>query len=212
MFRYEAHVVALGIVVLAAALLDRRLLSDLPAAGGIDRRVRAAAALALLAITPLADRAVRSAARVPGATANIYEQQYQMGLFLKEYYAGAPVALNDIGAPSYLAGVQVMDLVGLASMDVAAVRRAGLYSPLMVDDLARDRGVGIAIVYDRWFPGRLPAHWVRAGSWTIRNPVVVGSDTVTFYATRPDEYATLVSHLREFEHDLPPGVTPTIIR
>ena len=132
-----------------------------------------------------------------------------MGRFLREYYPGESVALNDIGAPSYLADVKVLELVGLANIDVARLKRARLYSPATIDDLARYRDVRLAIVYDRWFPV-LPSGWVRAGTWTIRNNVVVGSDTVTFYATSPRELPTLLAHLRQFERTLPPRVVSVV--
>ena len=209
MFRYEAHLVAIGLLVVVGTLFQRRGDAESPAAG-FGTTMSAVALVVLLLISPLTERAARSAARVPRATANIYEQQYQMGRFLREYYPRAPVALNDIGAPAFLSDVKVLDLVGLASIDIARLRRAGVYSPGTIDDLARDHGVRMAIVYDRWFPGALPSGWLRAGSWTIRHPVVVGSDTVTFYATSRREYPVLLDHLREFGATLPPTVKALI--
>jgi hypothetical protein len=135
-----------------------------------------------------------------------------MGLFLRQYYAGAPVALNDIGAASYLGDVRVLDLVGLASMDVARLRTEREYSPGAIDQLAADRGIRIAIVYDRWFPNALPSGWIKAGSWRIKNAVVVGSDTVSFYATSPEEHRALAANLRAFRGSLPSGVRSTVGR
>ncbi|MEO6212068.1 MAG: hypothetical protein ABIP65_00445, partial [Vicinamibacterales bacterium] len=210
LFRYEAYLVGVGVIVVSAALFDRRYLFQ--SASRVTVKRVALVGMLLLIISPLTDRAVKSAARVPGASANIYEQQYQMGRFLREYYPGAPTALNDIGAPAYLAKVKVLDLVGLASMEVARLRRERRFSPGAIEELARAQNVRLAIVYDGWFRGSLPRSWVRAGSWRIRNPVVVGGDTVTFYATHGDEYAALVAHLLEFEPSLPAGVTAVIGR
>jgi hypothetical protein len=61
-------------------------------------------------------------------------------------------------------------------------------------------------VYDSWFGNTIPATWRRAGMWTIRNNVVEGSDTVTFYAIRPEAFGLLRLHLREFSRELPPTV------
>ncbi len=58
-------------------------------------------------------------------------------------------------------------------------------------------------MYESWFGGRIPVNWRRAGTWTIRNKVVVGGDTVTFYAVRPDAFEELRLHLRDFARELP---------
>jgi hypothetical protein len=106
--------------------------------------------------------------------------------------------------------IDVVDMVGLASLDVARLRRAGTYTSDDLEEVTPDHGVRIAIVYDRWFQRNLPTGWLKAGSWKIRNAVVVGSDTVSFYASGPEEYGALVNHLREFQSELPPGVASTL--
>lgn len=211
LYRYEAYVVASGIMVVAAALFTGRWFTF--------ERIYAAARLpgtvalgALLFLSPLTERAMKSPSRAVVGTQNIYEQQYQMGLFLREYYAEAPVALNDIGAPTFLADIRLLDLVGLASVDIARLRRAQAFSSLTLDDVARDQQIRVAVVYDHWFPGGMPRRWLRAGTWTIENAVVVGGDTVAFYAVDRGEYSSLVAHLQEFAPRLPPGVKSTIGR
>jgi hypothetical protein len=211
LYRYEAYVVASGIMVVAAALFTGRWFTfeRIYATTGGPGTV---ALVALLLLSPLTERALKSPSRALIGTQNIYEQQYQMGLFLREYYAGSPVALNDIGAPTFFADIRLLDLVGLASMDIARFRRAQVFSSLTLDDVARDQGIRVAIVYDDWFPGGMPRRWLRAGTWTIKNAVVVGGDTVAFYAVDRGEYSSLVAHLQEFAPRLPPGVTSTIGR
>jgi hypothetical protein len=201
LFRYEAYVIALGLMVSATALLGNT--PSLRQRARWERAAVTIAVIVLLLISPLTDRAIRAAAIVPGATANIYEQQYQMGLFLREYYQAEPVALNDIGAAAYLADVRVLDLVGLATMQVAALKRAGYYTSADIEGLASDHGARVAIVYDNWFRGSLPSSWRRAGSWRIRRAVVVGDETVTFYAIVPSEWPALRDHLAEFDARLP---------
>ncbi len=48
-----------------------------------------------------------------------------MALFLKDFYAGNVVAANDMGAINYIADIRCLDLYGLASMEVADLKRAG---------------------------------------------------------------------------------------
>ena len=68
-----------------------------------------------------------------------YHQQVQMGTLLREYYTGRTIAVNDIGAVNFFADITVIDLVGLASMDVARLRRAGEPGP-WIESLARQTG------------------------------------------------------------------------
>ena len=91
-------------------------------------------------------------------------------------------------------------------MDVAQRRLRGLYESEDIRDVVEASGATIAIVYDSWFGNTIPTAWRRAGTWTIRNNVVEGSDTVTFYAIRPEAFGLLRLHLREFSGELPPTV------
>lgn len=205
-FRYEAYLIVLGCVVVGRALAEwlttwRREEWSFTRAALVDLSV-----LMFFALSPLPDRAAKALAYLPQATSNIYEQQYQMGLFLQQFYDGAPVALNDIGAASFLGNIECVDLAGLADMDVARRRLRGLYESEDIQEIVAARGVQIAIVYDSWFGNTIPAGWRRAGTWTIRNNVVVGSNTVTFYAVEPREWGPLRAHLLQFSRELPSTV------
>jgi hypothetical protein len=207
LYRYEAYAIALGIVSVAMAAW-KSIGEALRARTEPARMVATTLLVLLVAFSPLAHRAMASIAMVPTATTNIYEQQYQMGRFLGRYYAGTVVALNDIGAAIYLSDARCIDLAGLANLQVARARLAGNLSAADFDDITREAGVRVAIVYDDWFSGiGLPPTWTKVATWKIRNNRVVGSDTVTFYATSPDEARELESHLAEFAFELPPGVT-----
>ncbi|MFW9989307.1 MAG: hypothetical protein ACFFC3_11680 [Candidatus Odinarchaeota archaeon] len=61
----------------------------------------------------------------PNSSKNIYEQQYQMGLFLKEYYNGECIAANDIGAINFIADIKCIDLWGLGTMEIADSKMKG---------------------------------------------------------------------------------------
>jgi len=141
--------------------------------------------------------------QVPQCTTNIFEQQYQMGLFVRKYYQGSNVALNDIGAVNYFADIHCFDMWGLASLEVAKARRNHHYQLGEVENFSQQAQVKIAIIYDAWFPGLVPPEWVRVGTWTIRNNLVAGNDTVSFYATDPAETAHLTQCLRDFSAQLP---------
>ncbi len=211
-YRYEAYLVAFGLIALTVALFGRSHAAEeqeTKASGKWQRGV-AGGLLGILLLVPLGERASRSAALTPDATRNVYEQQYQMGRFLREYYRGQAVAANDIGAVTFLGDVRILDLVGLASMDVAERVRAGEYTGDHIDAFARKRGVKVAVVYDPMYQrdgqSSLPRHWVRVGQWKIQRRVMAAYDTVSFYAADPAEAERLAACLREFAPRLPKTV------
>lgn len=196
-YRYEAYLVALGVVALAVALH-----------GLVVRPAWLPALLTSAALLSCGVRGVRSYLETPGAVGNIYEQQIQMGRFLARFYAGQAVAANDIGAICYLADVRAFDLWGLASREVAEAKLTGRYATPWIAERARAQGVRVAVLYERWLDaaGGVPPEWVRAGRWRVGRNVVLGDRTVAFYATDPGEAGPLAEHLRAFAPDLPPGV------
>ena len=206
LYRYEAYLVALGI--LAVGVCAPPVLAAVRSATAEGGRLAlvAAACLAGVLAYPLVERAVRAAVETPRAAKNIYDQQYQMGLFLRRFYPGAVVAVNDIGAVSYLADVHLLDLYGLASMDVARARRAGTLDHATLTRIAASHGTQVAVVYRSWFSQTLPPDWLEAGSWRAPEKVVVADRVVTFYAVDVPGRDRLIEELRAFESAMPRDV------
>jgi hypothetical protein len=218
-YRYEAYLIAFGLVVLVPCLLDA-VRSARPATAPSDGRARlyawrrqapsaALVAVALVVLAyPLARRGRDAAATTVQATRNIYEQQYQMALFLERYYRTRGVALNDIGTSSFLSGARILDVYGLASIDVARLKLSRSFGPETLARLADERGVEVAIVFDSWLGdwGGVPPQWTKVAEWGIRNNIVCGDPVVAFYAVRPAATAELRENLRLFESQLPRGV------
>jgi hypothetical protein len=206
LFRYEAYLVFMGVIVVgigAHDLRDRLWPARAPALG---RALVMTAALVLA--LPLAERAAAALRRTPRASQNIHEQQFQMGTLLARYYPGASVAANDIGAIAYLGNERVLDLFGLADLEVGRRKLHQHCDTRVIREITRERGVKVAVVYDEWFDkqGGVPHEWVKAGEWTITHNVVCGSDHVTWYAVDPTEAQPLIDHLRAFASALPPDV------
>ncbi len=206
-YRYEAYLIGLGLVVVveAAAALGW------PPRPQNARQWVIAGLVAVSLIVPLAKRSAGAHWRVHIAARNIYEQQVQMGLFLREYYPGARVVVNDVGAVTFLAGVQPVDLGGLATQAVAAEvrlrqQRGEAIPASTLRRLATERQVRIALVYDNPTWWELPAEWVRVERWRIRGNYACASDTVTFLAVGPGEEAALRQALKSFAGRLPAGV------
>jgi len=205
--RYDGYLMCVGFLALSVSLLKY-----VPEKFALNRRALpqyfASALFILLLLSPFVLRGALSLATTPRATTNIYEQQYQMGLFLREFYQGQSVAANDIGAINYLADIHCLDLWGLASMEVAVAKRNQQYDTRRIYELAKAKNVKIAIVYDQWYTtsGGLPSEWGNVGQWTITNNEIADGDTVSFYAVDPAERDNLIANLRQFSLRLPSTV------
>lgn len=207
--RYEAYLVAFGIFAIGYSF-GRRYGEGIRMRFDRDLwpKYLAAVCAAILALSPLVKRGALSLARTPKATTNIYEQQYQMGLFLQRFYEGRTVAANDIGAINYLADIECLDLWGLGNLEVAQARMRKQYRSDEMAALARSHSVAIAIVYDHWFDPVPPA-WIKVGAWTIRDNVACGGETVSFYAVDTKETDSLVANLKANSPRLPKSVKQT---
>lgn len=146
----------------------------------------------------------------PQACHNIYQQQYQMHRFVTELY-GAPVAVNDLGWVSYRNPHFVLDLWGVGD---EATRRARLredpdWPALHVEQ----QGIGVAMIYDRWFRHRIPAEWRPVAYLRLvgRN-ITPGDPMVTFYATRDDSYRDALRAVRRLRATLPPDTQMRLAR
>jgi hypothetical protein len=208
LYRYDAYWCAMAILFLGVQLpvIAPGRQSPFSLATWTVPKNLSCAALGLLLFFPLAVKGGRLLWFLPQCTTDVYEQQYQMGLFVRRYYQNSTVALNDIGAVNFLADIHCLDLMGLANAEVAAARRQHTYGVGDMERLSRETGTRIAIVYDNWFSSGLPPEWVRVGRWTIPNNVNLGGDTVSFYGVNPGEAAHLSESLADFSSRLPAEV------
>lgn len=141
----------------------------------------------------------------PAASLCIYEQQYQLSRFVAECWR-RPIAVNDIGLVGWRGGTYVLDLYGLAYPP--ALRAFHEHeSPEWMDAPIRDHKVGMAAVYDIWFPKK-PAGWVRLGTLALSRPgSYVGGNLVGIWATAPEEVPAARAALEKLLPTLPPKVT-----
>lgn len=213
-YRYEAYLVGLGIFVMVISLREyfpEKLKIK------IDKKPPLQYVtwgfIILIVLSPFVLRGVISLISIPQATKNIYEQQYQMGLFLREFYQQRAVAANDVGAINYLADIKCLDLWGLGNIEVGRARKKRHYNSQRIDELARSEHVEIAMLYDHWFKGPgtsgIPSEWIKVGQWRILNNIVCGGDTVSFYAVDSSEIGSLIKNLGAFSSQLPKDVVQT---
>jgi hypothetical protein len=146
-------------------------------------------------------------------TNNIYEQQIQIARFVDKYYNEKIIGLNDIGAVSYYTEANVVDLLGIANLQVSGKVRRNKYYSKDVTELAESSGIKISIVYESLlssdYSSLIPAEWIKAGDWTITNNLAAGYDKVSIYAVNEDEYAALINNLKSFSKNLPVDIIQT---
>lgn len=141
------------------------------------------------------------------ASKGISEQQVEMSRFLGDYYKGEKVVANDIGAISYFSGVQLLDIVGLGSTDIARMKLANkhktreefiLNNKKYISDYTARNHYKIAVIYPKWFPGNPPSGWIPVASWTIPGNYGPAIRRVVFYALTPEEVKPLQQNLMHF--------------
>ncbi len=196
--RYEIYILASVVALLIYGL--RRPLRRLVTARGPAAGLLAAGAVLVPALSSYAAIAYLT----PQAAHNIHQQHDQMHRFVTEHY-GRPVAVNDLGRVSYRNPGYVLDLWGLSSREVRRARLDG--DPAWPAAFVEREGIELAMIYDSWFDGRVPASWRRIARLELRGKrITPGSATVSFYLTRPGPAGEIVQHLRRFRATLPADV------
>jgi hypothetical protein len=204
-YRYEAYLLPLGIFSIFAILknLNQEIRYFFSGANYLIALI-----MFFILLLPFADRAILSLIKIPTASRNIYEQQYQMGLFLKKFYKNQTIALNDIGLASYIGEIQLLDLAGLGNAEVAQAKLEKKFNTQYIDEITKQKNARIAIIYDNWFKDEnvIPKQWRKTGEWTLYDNIVCGDNTVSFYAVDSSVEKNLIKNLRTFSNELPQKV------
>ncbi len=228
LFRYEAY------LLFASSLVFLPLLSkiSLRPQSGQFRQWIAGFLLGAFFLNFVTQRTIASLEDTPDALKNIRDQQWQMARFFEEEFPNSSLALNDIGAVSYLRESQVLDLFGLANLEVATARRNGLYGFKVMEAIASNRNVEYIAICPLWFDsvnlgqpiesfGRtakgskkqisseIPRNWIRCADWELEKAYF--DPNVSFYATSPQSAEKLRAAMREFAVSLPSTEICTII-
>ena len=191
-YRYESYLVAFGILTIAVSLY---------ASGGVGpgKPGFSIYGLAALFLILVGYRTVHATMRAPQAISDIYDQQYQMGLFAQQNLAGETIVLNDIGAVSFLADVKILDLIGLGSVEPATARLQSKYSAAWLSKWSHDSHAAMAITYPKF----ASPEWVSLETWTIPGNYMSASDTVGIFAVDPAFGEALRRDLQAFRMRLP---------
>lgn len=203
-YRYEAYLIFSGLAI-AAYLVKSCWPENLKSRKGIFILI-ALIFLGLINLSGLTIRALNAYKNYPLAVKNIYEQQYQMGLFLRQYYQGSVIAANDIGAINYLADIYMLDLVGLANKEVLKMRMKKAFDSNFLHSIILSKKTEIIIIYRSWFYPNIPSEWIEIGRWRIRDNVVCGSDEVSFFVALQTYKQKAITNLKAFSKQLPSSV------
>jgi hypothetical protein len=208
-FRYEAYLVALGLTVVAVPLWEfMRKLRQPRHWRGADWAGLAAVALLLISGKLLWDAGYTALRLTVPAMHDTYRWHYQMGAFVRRYYQGSALVVNDIGAVDYMADIHLTDPHGLADLEIGRALLHGRLSSRIIDAQARRRGATAALVDDNWlgFFGGVPRTWLPVGVWRYQNRVVLAPPGLSFYALDEASRVKLIENLREYSHLLPSDV------
>jgi hypothetical protein len=204
--RYSGYLFATTIVIFFLYWL-MHLQSKMYMRKDVDIRIISIPSLVLFffAVLPLISDGMYNYRQTVTASVNIYQQQYQMALFLREHYEREAVVLNDIGLTVLHGNAIPVDLVGLSEKRVARARRARAFTTDSIRAVVSDYNVRIGVLYKSWFQNEmeLPQEWLPVGEWKISDNIVCGDDVVTFYAIDTTAAATLAAFLDDFETRLP---------
>lgn len=210
-YRYEDYVVVLGICAIALAGAEfwpQRWQLKSQFSTQLLPRTLALLILFFVLCLPLTDRAIRAIALTPAAVANVYEQQYQVGLFVNRYYNNTAIAANDVGAISYLSNAPVVDLSGLTTLAITKLVKANDYDQRKVEAIIEAANVKVAVTLDGYSP---PPGWIAVARWTVPNPVSIATPTIWFYALNKAEAVRLRQNLQQFGYSLPKDVKQELL-
>lgn len=204
LYRYEAYLFFCSMVIIPV-LFYKYGRSVLPKLDSIISKL-VALVLVIFLFFPIVLRSVTALDKTVQACLNIFDQQYQMARFTNRFYNKGNVALNDIGAVGYYTDAHIVDLWGLASIEVAKSKKEHYWTPPFLDSLTAAEKVQYSIIYDSWFPDSISKTWSKAATWKIQNNIICGDSIVSFYAIDSAQKGLLQQRLHSFEPELPSSV------
>jgi hypothetical protein len=216
-YRYETYIMAPGLILLGAAWLNKDILPPLlvcikkspllpPRGSVLFSRI----SLVLLLVIPLLLRGLWASSRITRASANIYEQQWQLARVFKTLpIEQKKLAINDLGIISYEFSPFVLDLWGLGSTEVARLKYAKRYDREAIRQLLSQNSIDYVAVFDQWFPRNvlLPQELILVAKLRNTKNFVCTEDTVMLYALNGEKAEQLKRHLNALPFTLPGGTS-----
>ncbi|WP_419868985.1 glycosyltransferase family protein [Chryseobacterium sp. CT-SW4] len=196
-FRYEAY-----LLVALCMLLIPRLKDFLGSPGIMMRKDPLMGLLIVFNIILMVYKVGYAHIMIIKGSENIYTQQVQSAKFLKEYYNTSKVVANDIGAICYFSDIHLFDIAGLGSAETIRFNeKEKIFDDefeSFVSQYTRDNHYQLAIVYEEWFSGHVPASWKKVAVLKINGNINVALDHVCIYAVDPNISDDLKKNIRKF--------------
>jgi len=196
--RYQTYLYGLGTLV---------LLRTVPAVplGALAPRWRPYAPAAIVLVVASAGvYSVRNTVTVPEHAELFANDRYQPARFLASAYPDDPVAISELGYIGLYHDGPLTDVYGLGDHEVLQARVDGRADARFWDDLQRRRGFRVVVAYPFALNGEDPAGWYHVADWHRTDAYY---DTISFWATVPEEVEPLLGALQKYEPDLPAGTT-----
>ena len=202
-YRYESYLVAAFLPVTGALFAS----TDIRTSWRESGMVRWMAVLALLIlIFPLFWRSKKAFEDIPLACINVYQQGYQLAIFLKTNNNKDNVALYDMGTVSYLSEANSLDLMGIGNMELARARKEKYLTPDFLLYVIQKDKVKTVVVSEKEMHPWFFQHWTRVASWSIKGVVPPGNPDLTFFSVDKADVSDLRKRLQSFQPALPRGV------
>jgi hypothetical protein len=181
--RYLMPLIPLNAVAGVVGLLEARRLARARGWRRSRSRRLLAAIVVLLVVAGTAWRLPTMARQFAWNVDNINQMHVAIGQWVAENTpSDAVLALNDIGAITYVSRREVVDLAGLVTPEVVPMLRAPDRSAQLLEFMA-GRGVDYVIIFPTWFPGLArrddlltPVHQV-----TVERRTITGGPTMVVY-------------------------------
>jgi hypothetical protein len=179
-YRYDAYLVGFGIFVAAVVLAELRV------RGAFARRFLPPLLVAsLLVIVGDVSEGLFADAEIAGMR-NTYLEQYHTALFIRAYYPGAAVIVNDLGAVTYYTEARILDLAALGDVEpLQIMRRTGTYTSRDVLTWTAKYQPSIAIISLGWgwVAPLIPGEWIKVAEVEVPP----NRERVGFFAVDPKE-------------------------
>lgn len=202
-YRYDAYLFALLSITVALAW-DKIELKKLNLSVTIVSLF-----LFLVNLDAFKKRFERAEYEIPVAMKNIHDQQIQVAAFLHDYYDDAKVKANDIGAISYKSEIHLLDLFGLGSKDILDIKTKNIQS---FDAYVDRQKYDVMVIYDSWFENNKFIDRKKVAELTIKNNIICGDETVSFFIPKNADPQYIIKSLTEFKNTkLPKDVSLDII-